>query len=61
MLPWPNVLDKWADRLGQVHCQYGTVAKLRTSCPCEVEFEVGEEMKVVKMFRLTSMAENGKV
>ena len=40
MLPWPNVLSKWADRLGQVHCQYGTFAKLRTSCSCEVELEV---------------------
>ena len=40
MLPWPNIPSKWADGLGQVHCQYGTFAKLRTSCPCEVEFEV---------------------
>ena len=40
MLPWPNIPSKWADRLGQVHCQYGTFAKLRTSCPREVEFEV---------------------
>ena len=40
MLPWPNFLSEWADGLGQVHCQYGTFAKLRTSCPCEVEFEV---------------------
>ena len=40
MLPWPNVPSKWADRLGQVRCQYGTFAKLRTSCPCEVELEV---------------------
>ena len=39
-LPWPNVPSKWADRLGQVHCQYGTFAQLRTSCPCEAEFEV---------------------
>ena len=39
MLPWPDIPDKWADRLGQVHCQYGTFAKLRTSCSCEVEFE----------------------
>ena len=35
-----NVPRKWADRLGQVHCQYGTFAKLHTSCPCEVEFQV---------------------
>ena len=40
MLPWPKVPSKWADGLGQVHCQYGTFAKLRTSCPCEVELEV---------------------
>ena len=40
MLPWPNVPSKRADGLGQVHCQYGTFAKLHTSCPCEVEFEV---------------------
>ena len=39
MLSWPNILSKWADRLGQVHCQHGTFAKLRTSCPCEVEFQ----------------------
>ena len=40
MLSWPKVLSKWADGLGQVHCQYGTLAKLRTSCPCGMEFEV---------------------
>ena len=40
MLPWPNILSKWADGLGQVHCQYGTFAKLCISCPCEVEFKV---------------------
>ena len=33
MLPWPNVLSKWADGLGQVHCQYGTFAKLRLLLP----------------------------
>ena len=37
---WLNVPRKWVDGLGQVHCQHGTFAKLRTSCPCEVEFEV---------------------
>ena len=40
MLPWPNVPSKWADGLGQVHCQHGTFAKLRISYPCEVKFEV---------------------
>ena len=40
MLRWPKVLSKWADGLGQVYCQHGTFAKLCTSCPCEVEFEV---------------------
>ena len=40
MLPWPKVPSKWAGRLGQVHCQYGTFAKLRASCPFEVVFEV---------------------
>ena len=40
LLPCPNVLSKWADWLGQVHCQYGTFTKLCTSCPCEVEFQV---------------------
>ena len=40
MLPWPKVPSKWADRLGQVPCQHGTFAKLRTFRPCEVEVEV---------------------
>ena len=40
LLPCPNVPSKWKDRLGQADCQYGTFGKLRTSCPCEVEFEV---------------------
>ena len=40
MLPWSNVPIKWAEGLGQVHCQYGILVKLCTSCPCEVEFEV---------------------
>ena len=35
-----NVPSKWADGLGQVHGQYGTFAKLRTSSPCQVGFEV---------------------
>ena len=39
MSPCPNVPSKWAEGLGQVHYQCGTFAKLRTSCPCEVEFE----------------------
>ena len=34
-----QVASKWADGLGQVPCQYGIFVKLRTSCPCEVEFE----------------------
>ena len=35
-----DVPSKWKDRLGQEHCQYETFAKLRTSCPCEVELEM---------------------
>ena len=40
LLPCRKVPSKWADGLGQVHCQYGTFVELRTSCPCEMEFEV---------------------
>ena len=39
MLPWPNVSSKWTDGLGPVHYQYETFAKLRISCPCEVELQ----------------------
>ena len=40
LFPCPKVPSKGAYGLGPVHCQRGTFGKLRTSCPCEVEFEV---------------------
>ena len=41
MFPCRKVSSKWADGFGQVHCQYETFTKLRTFCPCDVEFKVG--------------------